>query len=358
MKADWKTFLISSGAEFATQEDRVSSFGNNERETRFSLTGNVMCDLSHKGLIEVHGNDSANFLQGQTSNNFNDVTDSHSLLGSYCSPKGRILTTFRAFRRSESFYLSLAKNNVQATLKRMRMFVLMSSVVLEDANDAMVRVGFAGPDAEAQLSRHAGGFPAEVNDVLKQGDLTIIRIYGHHPRFEIYGTLDACKALWERLNVNCAPVGADAWDLLNIRAGIPEINQDTWEMFVPQMVNLQRVEAVSFKKGCFPGQEVVARMHYLGKLKRRMFRVTFDAGEIPAAGTPLYSTEDGATQTAGNIVNAVRNPNGGIEALAVLILRFVEGKSPIHLGSEDGTLASAIEVPPYGFEQEDEGKRA
>lgn len=358
MKADWKAFLISSGAEFSDQEDRVASFGNNERETRFSLSGNVMSDLSHKGLIAVHGADCANFLQGQTSNNFNDVTDTRSLLGSYCSPKGRVLTSFRAFKRGDEYFLTLAKDNVQATLKRMRMFVMMSKVVLEDANDALVRFGFAGPDAETELQRHAGGFPVETNDMVTLGDLNIVRIYGHHPRFEIYGTLDACKTLWERLNVNCAPAGADVWDLLNIRAGVPEINNSTWEMFVPQMVNLQRIEGVSFKKGCFPGQEVVARMHYLGKLKRRMFRVTFEGKKLPEPGTSLYSIEDGAVQAAGNIVNAVHNPNGGVEALAVLILRFVDQDSPIHLEAEDGPLATAIEIPPYGFEEEEEAKRA
>lgn len=354
MKADWKAFLISNGAEFNEKGDRVITFGNAEREPRFALTGNVMCDLSHKGLIEVHGDDSKSFLQGQTSNNFNDIDDTHSLLGSYCSPKGRVLTSFRAFKRKESYFLTLARDNVQPTLKRLRMFVLMSKVILEDANDALVRFGVAGPNAEAELERHAGGFPVEVNDVLPLDQLTIVRGYGHHPRFEIYGTLDACKALWEKLNVNCAPIGADAWDLLNIRSGIPEINNETWEMFVPQMLNLQRLEGVSFKKGCYPGQEVVARMHYLGKLKRRTFRVLFNTDEIPTAGTPLYSKEDDGVQAAGNIVSAVKNPDGGIEALAVVILRFVEENSPVFLGSEEGPQATEIQVPPYGFEEDDE----
>lgn len=353
MKADWKEFLISFGAEFSDQEDRVTTYGNPLREPRMALNSNVMCDLSHKGLISVQGDDRQTFLQSQTSNNFQNISETRSSLGSYCSPKGRILTSFRVFERSGNFYLTLKKNNVHAILKRLRMFVLMSKVVLEDANDALVRFGFSGPDAETELTKHAGGFPAELNDVYQSGDLTIIRVFGIHPRFEVYGTFDACTKLWDRLNVNCAPVGADAWDTLNIRAGIPEIGEDTWEMFVPQMVNLQRVEAISFKKGCYPGQEVVARMHYLGKVKRRMFRVCFETNDVPTPGTPLFSSEDGAPQAAGNIVNAIENPDGGVEALAVLILRFVENESPIHLGTEDGPLASAIEIPPYGFEEEE-----
>lgn len=355
MNPDWKTFLSENGAEFdANSSATVESFGNPVREKKMALNGNIMCDLSHTALIKIYGDDARTFLQSQTSNNINDVTNELSRLGSYCTAKGRVISTFRTFQRSdsESLYLTLSSDLLNPVLKRMRMFVMMSKVTLEDADRALIRFGVSGPTADVELKNHLGAFPANVDECLDAEGLTIIRVAGEHPRFEVYGYLEAATNLWARLNVNCAPAGAEAWTLLKILAGEPQVVEKSTEKFVPQMINLQLIDAVSFHKGCYPGQEVVARMHYLGKLKRRMYVARIETNEIPAAGTALVVLNGDKKAAAGNIVNATLHPRGGVSALAVIVSRFLDEEATIVLDSNHDAKVSSASAPPYGFENE------
>ncbi len=355
MNPEWKSFLIDNGAEYSTDDSvAVESFGNPQRELRAALNGNIMCDLSHRALIEVFGDDARTFLQNQTSNNMNEVTTEQSRLGSYCNPKGRVLTTFRAFQKSDSdsLYLTLSRDLQTPILKRLRMFVLMSKVTLENANEALVRFGISGPSADQEVKNHLGACPENVDQCLQADGLTVIRVPGDMPRFEVYGYLEPAKKFWEHLNVNCAPAGADAWSLLEIHAGVPTVVEKTSEMFVPQMINLQLVDAVSFHKGCYPGQEVVARMHYLGKLKRRMYIVHINASTAPEEGTPLIVVDGEETTAAGNIVNAVAHPTEGVIALAVIIGKFMDEQATIQLDTPEREAITQISPPPYGFEED------
>lgn len=355
MNPDWKNFLVDNGAEYGADDSvTVESFGNPPREQRAALNGNVMCDLSHHALIEVFGEDARTFLQNQTSNNMSEVTSERSRLGSYCTPKGRAITTFRALQKadSDSLYLSLSRDLQNTVLNRLRMFVLMSKVTLENANEALVRFGISGPSADAEVKIHLGTFPENIDDCLQSDGLTVIRVPGEMPRFEVYGYLEPAKKFWEQLNVNCAPVGADAWALLDIQAAVPHIVKETSEMFVPQMLNLQLIDAVSFSKGCYPGQEVVARMHYLGKLKRRMYIVHIEAKAAPEAGTPLIAMNNEEESSAGNIVNAVSHPTRGVVALAVIISRFLDEGASLLVDSEQRSSITEVAPPPYGFEDE------
>jgi folate-binding protein YgfZ len=179
--------------------------------------------------------------------------------------------------------------------------------------------------------------------------MSIVRLPGIHPRFEIFGDLDNCKKLWEAVNVNGAPVGATAWSWLDIRAGIPSIGEETSEAFVPQMVNMQLINGVSFKKGCYTGQEIVARMQYLGKLKRRMYLAHIETDSVPAAGDNLYSPDSSSGQGSGNIVNAQVAPDGGYDVLAVVEINS-QKKGKVHLGSIKGPLLEFIHLP-YEFEK-------
>ncbi len=346
MKPEWKEFLINAGAEF--DDGRVVTFGNPEREKRMSTTGSILCDLSHMGLISAYGDDAETFLQGQSSNDVSQVSGSRSQLSSYCSPKGRMLANFRLFKRGETYYLRMPRELIEPVLQRLRMFVLMSKVTLEDADDALVRFGFSGPEAEAELSQALGTPPADDDAVVQIGEVTVIRIPGPHPRFELYGELEPMKKLWDKLNVHAAPVGASPWALLDILAGIPTVYSQTSEAFVPQMANMELVNGVSFKKGCYPGQEVVARMQYLGKLKRRMYRLHMDSNEAPKPGDDLFDANDESEQSAGKIVDAQPHPDGGIAALAVVQIASAEA-GRLHLGSRQG-LALAIEALPYPLE--------
>ncbi|MGF1545823.1 MAG: YgfZ/GcvT domain-containing protein [Thiotrichales bacterium] len=348
MKPEWKRFLTDNGAEFAPASDEaVASFGNPERELRMTANGDVFYDLSHLGLIEVYGDDARAFLQGQTTNNLNQVTPTRSQLSAYCNAKGRIFALFRVVQRGDTFYLSLPRDTLEASLKRLQMFVLRSKVTLADADDALVRLGLSGPHAADEITKALGACPELADDTLHLNGYTCVRVAGPMPRFEIYGELEPMQQLWHKLNVRCAPVGLEPCVLLDIMAGMPVVDAASQEAFVPQMLNLQMINGISFTKGCYPGQEIVARTQYLGQLKRRMYRMRFDA-PTPSAGTELFSPSDPLGQAVGRIVSAARHPAGGSEALAVVQVSLIEHNASLHLGTPGGPRG-VINAPPYGF---------
>lgn len=342
MKAEWKTFLSDNGAEF-DGADSVLNYGSLKRELSMAMTGTVFADLSYLGLLAVRGKDALEFLQGQLTNDLRNLGESHCQLNGYCSPKGRLLASFRVLPDGDGFLLSLPRSQIEAVRKRLQMFILRAAVSLEDASDRFVRLGVSGPNAVTELQPVFPDLPGEVDQLSRNGDMLVARIAGVQPRFEVFGTLETMRKLWERLNVHCAPVGTAAWELLDILAGVPTILPETVDAFVPQMVNFQLVGGVSFKKGCFPGQEVVARMQYLGKLKRQMYLARVKTDAVPAPGADLFSPED-AEQSAGKVVTAQPHPDGGVLLLAVIQIASREA-GEIHLGSADGPLLEFTELP-------------
>ena len=220
---------------------------------------------------------------------------------------------------------------------------------LEDASDSLVRLGFSGPKAEAQLRDYLDTVPENIDDVVQAQDLTVIRVPGPHPRYEIHGEVEPMKKLWTVLDVRAAPVGRGPWELLDIRAALPVVYEQTADAFVPQMTNLQLLGGVNFKKGCYTGQEVVARMQYLGKLKRRMYRARVESAERPQPGDGLF-TADSSGQSAGKVVNAQPSPDGGYELLAVVEIGSRD-QQQLHLGSAGGPVLEFLDLP-YEFPAE------
>lgn len=345
---EWKAFLENAGAEF--DDTGVASFGNRPRELSVAITGNVFSDLSHFGLIAVHGKDAETFLQGQLTNDVRQVDATHSQLTGLCNPKGRLLASFRLFRHGDSYYLCLPADMVEGVLSRLRMFVLRSEVTLEDAGDTFVHLGISGVDSEETLAEFAGELPAAVDAVRAEDNQIVIQVPGIHPSYELFTTVEQAVSLWDKLNVRGAPVGAEAWRLLDIQAGIPVIYPQTREAFVPQMTNLQLVGGVSFKKGCYTGQEIVARMEYLGKLKRRMYRATISTDTAPLPGEEVFSGGD-SSQSCGQLVSAAEHPDGDYVVLVVLQISAAEGESTLHLGSADGPVLK-LESLPYAFAED------
>lgn len=342
---EWKTYLQNAGAEFDAAG--VASFGNPPRELSIAITGSLFADLSHYGLIAVHGDDALEFMQGQFTNDVRKVDERHSQLDGLCNPKGRLLASFRLFRHGDSYYLCLPADMVEGVITRLRQFVLRSRVTLEEASDTFVHLGLSGEETRAVLGTFAGELPAEAGEALSRDADVLIAVPGMHPSYEVFTTVDRAKALWDLLNVRSAPVGAEAWRLLDIQAGIPVIYPQTREAFVPQMINLQLVDGVSFKKGCYTGQEIVARMQYLGKLKRRMYRVRINVSTAPQPGEMLFCTAD-PQQSCGQLVSVAGHPDGGYAALAVIQINHAESGDPLYLGSIDGPPLS-LETLPYPF---------
>lgn len=342
MKQDWKDFLINSGAEY--QDGVLQHFGNPVRELKLSSHGDIITDLSHTGLIAIRGEEAEQFLQGQFTNDIRKVDDTHAQISGYCSPKGRLLSNFLIFRRNDSYFLRMPEALIENTIKRLKMFVLMSRVIIEDASQGQIHIGYCGPNASKELSGLFENIPENDLETLQSGNITIIRLPGMNPRFEILGPLDEIKKLWTALNVRGAPVGSEVWSLLTVQNGLPIITANTVDAFVPQMVNMHHINGVSFKKGCYTGQEIVARMQYLGKLKRRMYLAHINCSQPPIEGDALFAASSKSGQGAGKIVNVSPAPDGGFDVLAVIEISSVDSGS-IHLGDSSGPELEFMDLP-------------
>lgn len=340
MNTSWQTHLEQSGAHIELND--VKDFSHPDNELQAMTDGTVISPLSHYSIITASGDDAVDFLQNQLSNDIKQVDDNHSQLSSYCSPKGRMLASFRIFKLNGHIQLRLPSDTVEATLKRLKMFIMRSQVILEDNSEILAGFGICGKNAEAILTNAGFCIPANVNEVTQQDGLCLVRIPGTMPRFEVYGDTSQLINAWDKCAPQSTAVGTDAWRLQDIWNGLPDITIHTVEAFVPQMVNLHAINGISFKKGCYPGQEVVARMQYLGKLKRRMYRAHIDIEQVPTSGDNLYSS--GSEDSVGKVVTAVPAPQGGVELLIVLQIAQAE-KHTVHINSKDGAKLEFIDLP-------------
>ncbi len=338
MNTEWQSFLAAQGA--STDAEGVFF------PATASTEDNVF-DLSHLGLIAIQGADADHFLQGQLSNDMRELTENHSHLSSHCNPKGRMLANFRLFRHAGLIYLQLPREHLPPLLKRLGMFKLRSQVDLHDASDELMRIGLAGPKAREILTTATGTAPRNINELLHHNGLSIVRLPGPQPRFEIMGLAGPLSQVWIDLMARSTmPANRDQWALLDIHAGIPTIYGATAEAFVPQMTNMQLIDGVSFTKGCYTGQEVVARMQYLGKLKRRMYLARVKSLVPPRAGDELYAPGSESGQGAGHIVDARPSGDSGYDLLVVLEITAAEA-GDVRLG-EDGPALGFLDLP-YSF---------
>lgn len=320
MNSTWDEYLQSQGAIFSTSGDCIDHFGDPDKEMKTVHDGDFITALPGIGTIRVHGDDAQSFLQGQLTNDLSQVNAQQSQLSGYCNPKGRLLALFRITQDEAGYLLHLPTSLLEKTLARLKMFVLMAKVTLDDATTQHARIGVAGEQAKAALLKLIDTLPENNNDVVTTNNLTVIRLPGDRPRFEIIGEAEATQGIWQTLTADVIPVGSGAWQLQDIAAGIPSVVAETVEMFVPQMVNLDLIEGVSFKKGCYPGQEVVARLHYRGTPNRRMRMAEFSASHCPLPGAPLYVATQGCDgQAIGNVVTAQRVSSNRFRALCAII---------------------------------------
>ncbi len=340
MNESWQNFLADYNVIF--DPELGSRFSEPEAEIKAASTTDVLADLSHLGLLIAEGEDAGTFLSSQLTNDLNQVDDGHSQISAYCTPKGRMLALFRILQSGQGYMLQAPTDVLEAALPRLRMYIMRSKVTLETATD-LTSFGISGPRAESTLEGLLGKYPANVNDCIQSGQINAVRLTGPHPRFLLIGEVDSMKQIWQQLADDFTLVGTAAWSWLDIMGGQPTVVMQNTEAFVPQMANLDVVDGVNFKKGCYPGQEIVARMQYLGKLKQRMFRTHVNTGKKPTAGDHLFAPSF-RDQSAGTIVDAQPSPNGGFDMLAVIQIRAVD-EGELHLGSTDGPDVAIANLP-------------
>jgi tRNA-modifying protein YgfZ len=334
----WLQFLEGRGARLS--EGRVDHFGDAPKELLDARDGTIVAGLSHHALIEVTGPDARAFLQAQLTNDVNALADDSAQWSGWCSPKGRLLASFLVVRRGESYQLMMAAGIAEAIRKRLSMFVLRSKVKLEDASPRLVRMGLAGTKAAALLAHEFDQAPGPMQVASRDDAAAIGLEFG---RFVVIAPKEKAEALWQAFASSATESGADAWDWTSVRAGIPTIVPETQDAFVPQMANYDLINAVSFRKGCYPGQEIVARTQYRGILKKRMAQVHVDSTERPRPGDSVYSTAFG-DQSAGTLANVAPAPDGGFDALVVAQIEGLD-RNDLRLRSPDGPALTILSRP-------------
>ncbi len=321
MSESWTNTLQKLGARFdAGQIVGYSSLPMaDDHEAR-----NGVCDLSHYGVLKISGDDASNFLHGQFTNDVLALEAGQAQSNGWCSPKGRLLAVFTLWRSAQAYYLLLPRALLAATQKRLRMFVLRSMVIVEDESDLTIRFGLVRcePTEAADAIGGLTALPKGVVSVHPSG--TAVRISS--TRTLMLSNAAAADTLWRELTANSTPLVANAWDLATIREGIIEIYPETQDTYVPQMANFELVDGVNFKKGCYPGQEIVARTQYRGILKRRMARVQIVREALVPAGTPVYSPNF-PDQAVGSIAMSAKAEHGRIEALVIAQRESIDANS-------------------------------
>lgn len=292
-----------------------------------SAAAAITAPLPRLGVIRAQGEEAAKFLHGQLTNDFSLLGLSEARLAGFCSPKGRLLASFVGFKRAhDDILLVCSRDLLPAVLKRLSMFVLRAKLKLSDASEAFQVRGLAGTDAAAAPWRKTDG---------TDGSHTITL----HP------AAGQGRALWiapAETTAPALPALSDArWDWLEVMSGVARVSQPVVEAFVPQMLNHESVGGVNFKKGCYPGQEVVARSQFRGTLKRRAYLVAADAPL--AAGQDVFHSSD-AEQPCGTVALAAAHPDGGWNAIVSMQTSAAAGGS-LHAGSAAGPQLTLLPLP-------------
>ena len=297
--------------------------------------------LTDWGVIRAAGEDAATFLHGQLSNDMTGLDPGRARLAAYCTAKGRMLASFVVCRSGADLLLACHASVLPATLKRLNMFVLRAKVKLSDASNELALLGLAGPSAHRWLGPSSA--PAQTWDARARDEATVIAL----PKGS--GDPEAmARWLWigpsagaERVLSELPALDLAHWQWLEVHSAVVPIVAATVEQFVPQMINYELVGGVNFKKGCYPGQEVVARSQYLGKLKRRG---TLVHGTVEmVSGQEVFWSQDPA-QPSGMVAAAATAPQGGWEALVELKTVALDAGS-LHLGAANGALLTPQALP-------------
>lgn len=309
---NWKSLLDSQGA----QRDE---FGLREFSGQTAAGRAQLAALDHLGYLLVQGPEARKFLQGQVTCDINLVTANHSQRGGHCNTKGRMLFDFLAVSLpstesdSDSIALIMHRDLIERARQALAKFIVFSKAKLSTEQEYRL-LGLQGSHAPTLLSQSAPELPIAAGDVVQAEDLIAMRVAGE--RFLCLVKNDKAVAQWQSWAEHSSFHGYNLWQLADIRDGLGQVLSGSEELFIPQMLNMHLTGGISFKKGCYIGQEVVARMQYLGKLKRHMRRLQLNDSTLPVPGAPVFSSATDSAQSVGNVVMAAK-ADSGVELLAV-----------------------------------------
>lgn len=288
MNQNWKNFLLSRQANFDNDNRIIFPSPSPENHKR-------IYPVAHLAVLTVAGKDAAKLLQGQMTCNINDATETQSGLGAFCNLKGRAIATFILIKTSDAFLLVLPVDLLQTVKTRLQKYVLRSDVIFADSSDEFCLIGTSQGDAQS------GRLFATLQD-------EVISV-------KLSSTMNHCLAIaraekaiefWtDRVHrLGFQPDQSDQWRYLELLAGIPWLSTATSEEFIPQMFNLDKLGGISFNKGCYTGQEIVARTHYLGQAKREMFLAEAITKTAPEPNSPIIDSSTGIDSIVGKVLSA------------------------------------------------------
>ncbi|MDD5412538.1 MAG: folate-binding protein [Methylobacter sp.] len=298
MNPNWKNFLLSENAIF--ENDTRIVFPSLQREGSKHIY-----PVPYLGVLTVAGKDAAKLLQGQITCNINDITEIKSSLGALCNPKGRAITTFLLVKKADTYLLILPKELLESVKKRLQMYVLRSDVTITDSSDELCLIGLSYSDV--QMNEPTS--PEQLFATIQQENITV-NLSSNQNRCLIIAEADNAWKLWsEQVKQGFQPENSDQWRYLDIISGIPWLTIETSDEFIPQMLNLDKLGGISFAKGCYTGQEIVARTHYLGKAKREMFLAECDTSIPPEPNSTIIDDSTDTEQSIGKVLCAQNRQN-------------------------------------------------
>jgi len=299
------------------------------------------CVIAARGLIRFAGEDTRPFLHTQLTCDVAGLAADGATYGGYCTPKGRMLATFLLWPVEDGVLLQLPAMLREPVQKRLSMYILRSKVRATDASGDYAQFGIAGDGAGKLVERLLDAPAASMLRVTRAGGGMALKL--PLDRYLLLVPRAQEQRIAAELAAHTQPAGEALWNLLDVEAGIGNVLPETQEQFVPQMLNLDAIGGVSFNKGCYPGQEIVARMHYLGRVKERMHLARLPADAKPRAADKLYGADLGA-QACGMIANAAAAPDGSSHVLAVIQLSSVAAGA-VRWKAVDGPALEILPLP-------------
>ncbi len=316
---------------------------------REQITAGFVAPLNELGLMAFAGEEAADFLHNQLSNDVKNLSENAVRLAGYCTPKGRLLATFLVWKTADVIFLQVPRDMQAALQKRLQMFIMRAKVQQSNASDNKIILGLGGTSASKALSTLFPNLPPEPYTKIEHDELgSLLRLsdaWGH-ARYQWITSEEIAEKHGAALFPLLHPVGSNAWTLSNIHAGVPQITLPTQEKWVPQMINFDLIGGINFKKGCYPGQEIVARSQYLGTQKRRMALATIaNTGNPIQAGMEILCGSD-PEQPCGAIVNVVTH-DAGSDCLVEIKLAALDnaGTDPIYLQTLQGPILQFMPLP-------------
>jgi len=346
----WEVYLASKGASFEAYESN-NSIARFPKHIQSVQKDTWMCSLDHLGLISISGPDASRFLQGQLTCDVNSIDFGQVVDGAGCNPKGRMYTSFTLINvtdnQDELFWMRSRRSLIESSLENLKKYIVFFKSEMKSLASQYIGIGIGGTNAAKCVSTLFGTVPTLLNSAITHEIGFVLNASEHSERFECWVNLAFAEQAWETCSNLCTPVSTHHWLAQNFANGKAEVSADTIEMFTPHMLNYPARGAVSFNKGCYTGQEIVARTEYLGKAKRVLVSATCD--ETVKNSPPLGSELKIEGKYAATLVDAIPPySHNSIDSpyQAQLVIRSeLASADKVTLESETGPITLRISNP-------------